>query len=105
MGFRKTISGVKGLAHSRFGGPGERNPCSRELAALWPRAFSLTPRQHCKAFAAKRKFFVEDESKPPRTVSRRFSGKKKESYEIRKRFQGLAAGTGFAAGDKRIRGY
>jgi hypothetical protein len=84
-GFQETISGVKGLAHSRFGGPAERNPCSRELAVLRPRAFSLTPRQHCKSFAAKRKFFVEDQTQAAlKDASRRFSGKKKESHEIRK---------------------
>src|SRR5271169_6533042 len=75
--FGRQFSGVKGLAHSRFGGPGEHNPCTREPAVLRPRAFSLTPRQHCKAFAAKRKFFVKGESGPPRTGSRRFRERKR----------------------------
>src|SRR5580693_5126752 len=94
----------KGLVHSRFGGPGERNPCSREPAVLRPRAFFLTPRQHCKSFAAKRKFFVQDESRPPRNDSRRLSGKKKECHEIPKYLQGFAGGTGSVACDNRIRG-
>jgi len=34
-------SGVEGLAHTRFGGPGEHSPRSREHQVLRPRAFFL----------------------------------------------------------------
>src|SRR5580692_10108333 len=102
--FQETISGVKGLVHSRFGGPGERNHCSSGRAVLRPRAFFLTPRQHCKSFASKRKFCVQGESRPPRNDSRRLAGKKKECHEIPKYLQEFAGGAGSVACDNRIRG-
>jgi hypothetical protein len=69
-----------------------RNPCSREPAVLRPRAFSLTPRQHCKAFAAKRKFFVKDEAKPPRTGSRRYRERKRSFMKFGNVSKGLLLG-------------
>jgi len=52
------FQGLKGLAHSRFGGPGENNPRSRKRTVLRPVSFRLTPRQHFRPSTAKRKVFL-----------------------------------------------
>src|ERR1700730_1270655 len=56
--WRQDFQGLKGLSHTRFGGPGENNPRAESTRPCGPTLFCLTPRQHCRPSATKRKNFV-----------------------------------------------
>jgi hypothetical protein len=65
-----------GFSHFRFGGPGEKTPCTARQAF---RPFAEPRRLHCRRFAVKHKgFLAQVVNRAAPTVLRRHSEKKKE---------------------------
>ena len=90
---REKFQGLKGLAHARFGGPGEDNPRSRKHAALRPYSFRLTPRQHFRPSTAKRKVFLPQANPGrPEPVPDVIGKEKRSDMSVSKVSKGLLLG-------------
>src|SRR3989442_11495683 len=94
----ENFAGFRGSSHTRFGGPGEENPHSKQNRPCG--LFAEPQRLHCRRFARKHKSFLTNVvSRAAPTASRRTFGKEKRStHEVRDSVEESVDGVGFVLG-------